>query len=476
MKLFVIFIVFLSMLFSAGCAAGEVKNTSASQTADETNETEEETEAILKSSLPEGLDYNGAEFNMLSNDYVRYFADELNGDVLNDAQYNVRKKTEELLDIVVNENITDIFQMVSECTKLVNSGDTTYDTVQTIDRFAVAMMLEKLLLPIEKMEYVDLDAVYWCPVSTDALSIKGHKYLAVSSCCLQVYKSIGVIIVNSSLADNYNIVDLYNTVYDGKWTYDKLKENASVTGGDLNGDGSLDKNDSYGLYSPNMRIIMGDAWVACGEKIMTKNSEDIPEYRAAGNEKFMSICEKAYSLYNDNDFVYHAEELPSIDMFKNDQVLFAEVLTSYCSLLRDMESDYMILPLPKYDEAQPVYYSRSLEPYIQLVLTNCEDTSFTGAVLEAISYEGYKNIVPAYVEATLSYKYQRDDESVDMLNRILGNIMVDVGEVYLSTWFDVGRMYDRISASSFDMASWLSKNETAIYKRIDEIMEIITDT
>ncbi len=474
MKKFFIFLILIAMIVSTGCSKSETEtnNISGSVTTVKTNETE--TEAPLNSNLPDGLDYDGAEFNMLSNDYVRYFADDLNGDVLNDAQYNVRKKIEDQLDIVITETITDIFQMVSECSKLVKAGDITYDTVQTIDRFAVAMMLENLLQPIEKIDYVDLDAVYWCPIITDALSIKGHKYLAVSSCCLQVYKSIGVILVNSNLAESYNINNIYNVVYDGKWTYDKLKEWASLTGGDINGDGKMDENDSYGLYSPNMRIIMGNAWVAGGEKIVTKNNEDILEYRAMTNERFMSICEKVFNIYNDNEFVYNAEELPSIDMFKNDQVLFAEVLTSYCSLLRDMESDYMILPLPKYDETQSSYFSRSLEPYIQLVLTTCEDTSFTGAVLEAISYEGYKNIVPSYVEATLSYKYQRDPESIEMLNMILGNITIDVGEVYLSTWFDVGRMYDRISAASFDMSSWLAKNETAIYKRIDEIIDIIT--
>jgi len=177
----------------------------------------------------------------------------------------------------------------------------------------------------------------------------------------------------------------------------------------------------------------------------------------------MGICEMVYKLYHENDFVYHSKELSGMDIFKNDQTLFAEVLTAYCDQLRDMESDYIILPLPKYDAEQASYYTRSLEPYIQLVLTTCEDTAFTGAVLEMISYEGYKNIVPAYVVETLSYKYQRDTASVDMLDMILSNITVDVG-----------RMYDRISSSSFDMSSWMAKNETAIDKRLNEVILAVT--
>jgi hypothetical protein len=71
-------------------------------------------------------------------------------------------------------------------------------------------------------------------------------------CFLQVYKSIGAVLVNSNLAESYNINNIYNVVYDGKWTYDKLKEWASLTGGDINGDSKMDENDSYGLYSPNI--------------------------------------------------------------------------------------------------------------------------------------------------------------------------------------------------------------------------------
>ena len=86
---------------------------------------------------------------------------------------------------------------------------------------------------------------------------------------------------------------------------------------------------------------------------------------------------------------------------------------SETSYLRDMKSDYGIIPYPKYDENQDGYYTFQHD---QIGLFTIPVTStkkdMAGAVLEAMSSESSKTVVPSYYEVALKSKYSRDSESV----------------------------------------------------------------
>ena len=47
--------------------------------------------------------------------------------------------------------------------------------------------------------------------------------------------------------------------------------------------------------------------------------------------------------------------------------------------------------------------------------------------MEDYSYQGYKNLVPAFYDSLLQGKVARDEDSCDMLDLIFGNPILDVG-------------------------------------------------
>ena len=137
-------------------------------------------------------------------------------------------------------------------------------------------------------------------------------------------------------------------------------------------------------------------------------------------------------------------------MFANDQALFFMQLLDLVTYFRDMQTDFGILPLPKLDEEQDRYYSTigSWHSVFLCAPSVQADAERTGAILEALAYESYKTVTPAYYEKTLVGKYIRDDESREMVDIILSSHVYDLG------WFyQIGKYCDEVLYMWYDKKS-----------------------
>lgn len=87
--------------------------------------------------------------------------------------------------------------------------------------------------------------------------------------------------------------------------------------------------------------------------------------------------------------------------------------------------------MPKIEELQKEYYS-TVNPYtgifICVPVTNIE-TDHTGMFLEAMAYEGYMHVRPAYYDVLLNGIIARDNESSQMLDILFANRRYDLGVI-----------------------------------------------
>lgn len=93
--------------------------------------------------------------------------------------------------------------------------------------------------------------------------------------------------------------------------------------------------------------------------------------------------------------------------------------------MRGVETDFGIIPYPKYDENQSEYHSRARYYFPSVVPATCQDTDFVGYMLETLNYESYKTVIPAYYETALKTKYSRDAESSGKLDLIFASRRID---------------------------------------------------
>ena len=100
-----------------------------------------------------------------------------------------------------------------------------------------------------------------------------------------------------------------------------------------------------------------------------------------------------------------------------------------------METDYGVIPTPKYDAEQEQYYSYMFEVKRYMALPyNCQKTDAVCAMLEEMAFEGYHHVSPVYYETVLKNKYARDDVSGQMIDLVRDGLHTDIALIYPNSW------------------------------------------
>lgn len=112
-------------------------------------------------------------------------------------------------------------------------------------------------------------------------------------------------------------------------------------------------------------------------------------------------------------------------MFIGDRLLFNVRLISDAFYLRNMESDFGFLPIPKYNEDQEEYYSWvTFNVQLPVLPISITDTERSGLIMEAMAFESLTLREPFY-EYMLGGKIARDSNDVNMLELIVSSKYYD---------------------------------------------------
>jgi hypothetical protein len=138
--------------------------------------------------------------------------------------------------------------------------------------------------------------------------------------------------------------------------------------------------------------------------------------------------------------------------------------------LRAMETDFGIIPTPKYDEYQENYFTFVEMSSSMVSVPVTADLNFTGHIAEALAYESVSTVTPAFYDLTLQTKTARDDESEAMLDIIFNNKIFDLGT--FNTAFLVHDIFPAaVSTRGGDMVSLIEARRDAINAAIDKFNE-----
>lgn len=480
----ILFIAAVAVQMLASCGSNQDSKENPMKSADETLENGGKNgEEILKADLPD-VNYNGYTFNILvsgngglgsrRNDF---HAEEETGDVINDARYIRNTTVEEKYGIKLNDiEINGANEGYTALRKTVMSGDKAYDSAIAAGYATSNLAMEGLLSDLNSIEYIDLSKPWWDQKANKDLTIQGKMFYTTGDISTVNNDATYCILFNKKLATDYAVGDLYGLAREGKWTIDKFAEITSLVSADLNGDGLYDNQDLYGalIWDDTMMGIVN----ATGEKCatITANGEIV---LTLFSDKVLSMFDKYTAVVYNKSIAYtYQREVWNTEsgetMFRNDQALFNLKLLSTVADMRNMDTDFGILPYPKYDELQTEYY-HTVGSWHSMFLCvpagqTYEEFERTGVILEALAAESRSTLRPAYYEISLKGKYSRDEESLDMLDLILSTRTYDVG------WFyEVGSYNEEIMnllrnfKSNF--TSMYEKREAVANKKIAQINE-----
>lgn len=473
----------LLILLLAQISCGSAADTPAVTTGTDTTQAASETTVTNAPELPE-RDYGGESFDILTagnwdNNWTEiydFMAEEETGEPVNDAVYRRNRAVEEQFNVVINE-INHMGSAVGGTgkgaefiKKSVLAGDNAYDA-SLMGAYDVSTLAYNgyILDLASDVPYLDLTNEWWDQKANSDLSMNGKMYYTTGDISTLDNDCTFCILFNKGMVDTYKLDNPYELVRSGEWTLDKYIEMCSSVSGDLDGNSVYDENDLYGMciWQDSMMGVIN----AAGEKFCSINKDGELELTLY-NEKTLDVFNKYMAYVSDRTQVYSIYHSPDkIEaMFANDQVMFYTRYLCIIKKYREMETDFGILPYPKYDESQDSYYS-TIAPYgcsFICVPKVVSDVEMSGIILEALAYESVSTVTPAYYDITLEGKMIRDDESSEMLDIILGNRVFDLGLFYQVGGYNE-QIMNLFRNNKTDFTSMYETYKNSALAKLDEI-------
>ncbi len=420
----------------AGCA-GEPEETAAPAETAPVETAPVETETELTDDLPE-MDFEQYSFTVLTSTTTTQHAitaiNEQTGDVLNDAMYNRTRAIEEKYNIVFNDDYVpgDSDAALNAFTNAVSAGDDAYDLAMLLERRAFALTNKGYFMDIASLEHVNLDKPYWFGDINDTINFSDATYLSYGSANIGLYDMTHVLCFNKNMATNLGLESPYDLVLEGTWTIDKLQEMGKAAMQDKDGDGAWGMDDVYGLVGATNALPV-NFLASARQRTIVKGADGTVEIALLSNPMIEEIFTRVSDMCWENGFWYTKTTDSNSywrteSFFQEDQALFADHTFYSTIALREMVSDFGIVPFPKYTAEQESYgVMVEAGTRTMTVPVTIQNPKLSGAVLETLHYLSWRDVMPAYYEVTLKQKVSRDNVSAQMLDIIMDSICYDLG-------------------------------------------------
>ena len=490
----------------AGCSEGTVtdetegtaQNSQTPSAIEETDAPVEEADAKYAADIPDGTDYGGMTFTVLTYPNsdsiwsdVDWTADEITGEVLNDAVYTRKQQVDDLLNIRIVPAYMTGSGDTSTLENSVLSGDGAYQlaTLAIQSSFNVAQngRIHELNSFAEKGT-LDLTAPWWDPNILKEISVGGKNFCLTGDIGTMYKKSIGVVMFNKVIYERYQLgsdagwlinqqsPDRNTTPYDlmnaGKWTIDAMVALGSKVSTDLDGDGVMTSEDQYGLITfCNMLSI---AMIGGEVSFFSKDQDDQP-YDTFMSERTLTVVDKLATLMYNPDITYSWSragdgEDPAFVMYQSDKALFYYGELHAVATMREMESDFGILPMPKYDEVQTGYH-HCVNPDVAATIVVPRDNieyEKTGYIMDALGAASKNELTPAYYDVSLRGKISRDEESQQSLDIIIASVRYDLG--YLGGFGITSMLNSMADSYNTDLASQYARVTKIVNKTLERML------
>ncbi len=442
------------------------------------------TEPAPINNLPE-LDLGNYELRVLKQDQDKilwcpnkFAPEEENGDVLNDAYYRRNLLVTEKYGFSIKETIIP-GEPQTEINRLIAAGDDAYDIVLMYLNKANASY-DGSFLDFYTLPYLDLSKPYWDQALMRDMTVGGRLCLMTGDLIVQSRDDNALLLIyNSPLAEDFKLGNLYDTVRDGKWTYDKMYDCIKVVSADLDDPAVKNEKDRMGVIYSGGDV--GPSYFAsCDVQLFTMNDGKLSFTGDA--ERVYGVYEKVQKIFSDHELSLDQQTIQSNDRISvlgsvlDNKLCLFEVMspgTVQRAAFREVKANFGMLPLPKYEEKQESYRTSIgvSTAYIYLPAT-IKSPDKVAYILEAMSSESGE-LVETYFTRCLEGKFSRDENAYEMMRIATDNVIYDMGFLY--NFGGIGTaIKDGLMNSSTGYASLVAGLKTAAVSAMEKAVEGFT--
>ena len=466
----------LSAALLAGCAKDPAEN---SETTDEITTVPEDT--VIKDDLPE-VSFKGKTFRVILQEDSSgdvFTEDHEIGEPLHDAVLQRNINVCERFGIELDVSKDEYSAVNASITRSVKAGSDEYDLCFVHMVSGAALAQSNLVLPFQKLPYVDLEKPWWDKDIWNGFSIRNNLMMVNGDISPRSFSITSCLYFNKTLFDKFDLQYPYELVRSGEWTFDKLYELTKGMTRDEDGDGKVSaesgSSDIYCLTSWYLDVPYS-FYYAAGGMLVSKDENDVPYYDP-NLERDTIIYRKIYDVIIGNNAYFETNMgnyMRVIETFFEGHALFYDSTLAAAGTLREMDNEFGILPVPKLDSAQTDYRSfvngASSMICVPATVTSETQREFVSIIIEALASEAYRTVTPVLKETYLKRKITRDADSADMIDYIVRNRVFDMA--YVNMHDGVGSyVRDLLKSGATDISSMLKKYQKTAAKKIETIVK-----
>lgn len=444
---------------SSDSAPSAASATDASATDTSDTEALETVDPNTVDDLPDTMDFGGLTLGVVSvgSDNGLYTSmlgsEETDATPMDRETYQRNMYLKDRLQIDIGEVIYHYDEMAAQTQALIMANDPSVDMVNWGLWRVFSFGVEGNLLPASAVPHIDQSKAYWASDAQEAMTLLGQQYVLSGDFDTSRYSGTYCILFNQKILTDYSLESPYDLVDRDAWTFDALLRMAQTVQNDADQDGTPTAGDTIGMLG-TAHSMFTQFHIAAGLREISPDEDGYPVFRIAGSEAFQNVWEWCGAMYDSGVMMGGGTE-----QFAEDLALFLTATFGDVQKLSNMESDFGVVPTPKYDENQTRYYSQNGGSGFG-VLISTKSPEACGAFLEMGSAYGHANLIPLFYENDLKTRLARDPKCAEMYDLILDSGVFDLGiHAYLNVCsFQFCRGFTDRSA----LSSLIRKNEKKI--------------
>ena len=341
---------------------------------------------------------------------------------------------------------------------LVKAGGDDFDITLGDNTCNLPLSSEGYFYNLYDIKSLDLSNAWWDQEYVKTFTYKKNQlYMVTGDYNIFDDYAAACIFYNKQVLENYNLDDPADLVDAGTWTLDAMMEMAEKATNDLTGDGKMDENDSYGFF--DNAYALTHLTEGCDIHMTALNEEGVPEVTVE-SEEFTNAVQKVFDRVIRSRATLLGEGDHDKDIMKEDRVLFLYEQLGGINQLRDMESDFSLLPLPKKDESQKDYTSvvNGIWCTSLSVPVSSKNPEQTGTIMEVLGGMSTDTVNASLHKVVLGPKLFREKRTVDMMNYVIESKRYDWAKDIPWAYPLYGILTEQTEAQAFTLASSLQRS------------------
>ena len=428
-------------------------------------------------------DFGGHEFKFLNSAPIYsmyiYLAPEATGDVLDEACVLRNVVAEQKFNITITEETQPYTEIAAYAQTLIQSGEDVYDAMYIGCGDLTPLVAENMFVDLLQVKELNIDRIWWDQPLIKRNTVADRLFYATSDLSLMAFEGVWAMYFSEGMMQELGLDFPYQLVKDGKWTQEKLNEYTKEAA-NLNGDQSF-------KYDVNGSATYGEVCKSGIERyrLYAYNSEYVSrdetgryQFTAHTSDKFKASWETMIGYFGGGDgrFVYGKDQDLAEDgyfqVFIDDRALFLSAELKGCTMLREWEGTFGLIPQPKYNEEQENYESTVFHNVLSFCIpTTNTHLERTGIIVDYLTYESYANLLPRYYDIHVGLKALTQDESRESLAIIRDTRGIEISVPFKWTSDLSAALCSLAKKGSMEIASTIETYQEACIAAIDKTYE-----